>query len=295
MNEKPDMYESVTNAIIQAIEEGQTADKFQMPWTGTLTMPTNAITKKTYRGINIPVLWMYQEICELTTSTWGTYKQWQELGAQVKKGSKGTRIVFWKILKGKEKDKEADPVVFAKSSTVFNADQVEGYEIPEIKTVGTAEQIENVDKFVNDTKAVIKENKERAYYNPSKDVIGMPLATLFYDTQTSNATEAYYSTLLHELTHWTGAKHRLNRLETTNKKKEEYAFEELIAELGAAMLCAMLGVTSSTRADHAQYIDSWLKALKNDQKLIFSAASKAQKAVDYLHSLLPTENKGEKV
>ena len=116
---------------------------------------------------------------------------------------------------------------------------------------------------------------------------------MFVDTPTSSATETYYSTLLHELTHWTGAKHRLNRMETTDKKRKEYAKEEIIAELGAAMLCAKLGVTSSTRPDHAQYIDSWLKALKNDKRFIFSAASLAQKAVDYLYSLVPVEKEKE--
>ncbi len=128
-----------------------------------------------------------------------------------------------------------------------------------------------------------------AFYEQAGDTIGMPDIGRFRDTKTSSATECYYSTLLHELTHWTGAAHRLKRDQGKRYGDKEYAFEELVAELGSAIACGMLGITSSTRPDHAQYIDGWLKALKGDKRFIFSAASHAQKAVDYLVSLQSVE------
>lgn len=138
--------------------------------------------------------------------------------------------------------------------------------------------------LVSQTGADIRHSGDQAYYAPAQDYIVMPSRALFKDTSTSTATENYYSTLFHELTHWTGAKHRLDRLSNDRFGSKDYAFEELVAELGAAMCCALTGVTSSPREDHARYILSWLKALKSDKRFIFSAASHAQKALDFLFS-----------
>ncbi len=128
-----------------------------------------------------------------------------------------------------------------------------------------------------------------AYYNPEDDYINLPKPKMFKDTTSRTATEGYYSTIFHELTHWTGAKHRLDRLSCETFVKEDYAFEELVAELGAAMICASTGVTPVPRLDHAHYIGSWLKALRNNKYFIFSAATKAQKAADYLFNLQQSE------
>jgi antirestriction protein ArdC len=286
-----DIYQSVTDDIIRAIEDGQTAEKFQLPWNGFSAIPENANTGKTYRGINIPVLWAHQLHGGFKSGLWATYKQWQEQGAQVRKGEKGSHIVFWKTF---ETDAEADAQeetdsktrIMARWSVVFNADQVDGFTFPESEAAtGTAERIASVEDFITATQAAVKDGQGSAFYDRKQDYIGMPDMGLFRDTENGTATESYYATILHELTHWSGADHRLKREKGKRFGDSAYAFEELVAELGAAMLCAALGIVSTTRADHAQYIDGWLKALKDDKRFIFSAASQAQKAADYLFSL----------
>jgi antirestriction protein ArdC len=283
-----DIYQTVTNAIIAAIEAGQTAEKFEMPWSGFSAIPLNAQTGKTYRGVNIPVLWATQMNKGYKSGYWGTYKQWQERGAQVRKGEKAAQIVFWKSfdVEPQGDNEEGETRMFARWSSVFNADQVEGFTIPiEEKATGEAAIIESAEQFMADTGADIRKGGARAYYDRREDYIALPDMNLFHDTKTSTATEAYYSTACHELVHYSGAAHRLDREKGSKFGNAEYAFEELVAELGAAMLCATLGITSGIRPDHAQYIDGWLKALKSDKKFIFSAASQAQKAADYLTGL----------
>jgi antirestriction protein ArdC len=279
-----DIYQSVTNSIIEAIEAGHTAEKFQMPWSGFSSMPTNAATENHYRGINIPVLWVAQLKHGYKSGTWATYKQWQERGAQVRKGEKASQIVFWKSydIGPQGEDDEAETRAFAKWSAVFNADQVDGYEFKESRQQDNAEILETAEQFMTATGADIRKGGLLACYHREGDYIALPDMSLFHDTETSTASEAYYSTTFHELTHWTGAAQRLERDKGKKYGDPAYAFEEIIAELGAAMLSAKLGITNSARADHAQYVDGWLKALKNDKKFIFSAASQAQKAADYL-------------
>lgn len=275
-NHMTDIYQTVTNNIIEAIEAGQTADKYQAPWSGVSVMPENVASGNLYRGVNVISLWVHQAVSGFDSGVWGTYKQWKEQGAQVKKGEKGTRVVFWKALDVEPEgdDEEQNIRMFAKWTTVFNAAQVEGYTGKAVAPVmGGGECIEEAEQFVAATGADIRRDDLRAYYRPAEDYIALPDKTVFTDTATSTATECYYSTLLHELTHWSGAAHRLDR--SQSGKRSDYAFEELIAELGAAMMCAMLGITSETRADHAQYIDGWLKALKDDRRFIFAAASQA--------------------
>jgi antirestriction protein ArdC len=285
---KTDIYQNVTNTIIAAIEAGQTGDKLHMPWSGFPGLPTNAHSGKAYRGVNIPTLWALQLGRGYTSENWATYKQWQALGAQVRKGEKAAPIVFWKAVNGDPDadHAEADIRMVARWSMVFNADQVDGYTPPApAPGAGQAAMIEHVEQFLLDSGADIRHGGGEAYYHFGEDYIALPAMALFHDTPGSTATEAYYATALHELTHWTGSARRLDRTQPTRFGGKAYAFEELVAELGAAMLCAMLGVTSSTRDDHAQYIDNWLKALKSDKRYIFSAASQAQKAADYLCSL----------
>jgi len=289
---RTDVYETVTNAIAAAIEKGFSGETFEMPWHGMSHIPQNASTQKAYRGINVPLLWVTQLDRGFKSGLWGTYKQWAELGAQVRKGEKATQIIFWKQMATDETDKSEDDNkirMFARYSAVFNADQVDGFEIPENPKPAEILQIESCTKFVEQTGAIIEHGHDGACYLINADKIQMPQKGLFHATKYSTATENYYSTLLHELTHWSGAASRLDRF-TQGKftEKKEYAFEELVAELGAAMLCASLGVTSAPRPDHAHYIGSWLKALGNDKQFIFSAASAAQKAVDYLHDLQPS-------
>ena len=287
---KSDIYTNVTTTIIAAIEAGQTSDKFKMPWSGNKTLPKNALTGKLYRGINVIRLWVQQVESGFTHTEWASYKQWGEMGAQVGKGEKGTTIMFYRKADS-DQDEKQDPEegiqsrLIAKSFTVFNASQVDGYASEKIaNAVTTIEACAAADELVNACGADIRIGGNSAYYSPSKDYIAMPHKHLFRDTKTMTAQEGWYSTLLHELTHFTGAESRLNRAFSKRFGDASYAFEELVAELGAAMLCATLGVTNDTRADHAQYIHNWLTILKEDKRAIFTAASHAQKAADYLLS-----------
>ena len=284
-----DVYETVTNAIASAIERGFSGETFEMPWHGMSDIPQNASTQKSYRGINIPLLWITQLDRGFKSGLWATYKQWAEMGAQVRKGEKSTQIIFWKQYEAEQNEENEDENkirMFARYSAVFNADQVEGFALPEVIKPAEIQQIESCTNFLASTGAIVEHKDARAYYDLTRDKIYMPEQSLFRATKHSTATENYYSTLLHELTHWSGAETRLKRFNMHNcADKKDYAFEELVAELGAAMLCASLGVTSTPRPDHAQYIEGWLKALGSDKRFIFTAASVAQKAVDYLYSL----------
>jgi antirestriction protein ArdC len=254
-------------------------------------MPKNAFTKKQYRGVNVPLLWIRQQRDGYASGLWATYKQWQEAGAQVRKGEKGTPIVFWKMIDVEpiNDDEEAGQRMFARSSTVFNVAQVGGFEMPSPAPRAEITLKDSCTAFVQATGAVIEHGHAMACYNITHDKIEMPRAEMFKNTKAATAAENYYAILLHELTHWSGAKHRLDRAQNNRYGDQDYAFEELVAELGAAMLCASLGVTPAPRDDHAQYIKNWLKALNGDQRFIFSAASQAQKAADYLYSLQPQQ------
>ena len=287
---KIDIYQDVTNRIIEDLEKGLDG-KFELPWHGVSQIPQNAFTGKKYKGVNVPLLWVYQLSEGYQSGIWATYKQWQECGAQVRKGEKSAQIVFWKMIEQEpiQDNEEQSLRMFARWSRVFNADQVEGFSIDNDFTPSQIDEMAAADALVCATGADIRENEIRAFYAPKGDYINMPPAELFIDTADSTATENYYSTLFHELTHWTGAKHRLDRFALEKFSKRDYAFEELVAELGAAMTCAMTGVTPLPRADHAKYIACWLKALADDKKFIFSAASHAQKAVDYLYSTIETK------
>jgi len=288
MKNRADIYQTVTDTIIAAIESGLDGT-FEMPWHQVNRIPENAKTGNCYQGINIPLLWIYQIKNEYSLPVWATYKQWAEMGAQVKRGEKGAPVVFYKTFEIEAEDGQDDPQtrIFARHSTVFNAAQVEGYDgaaRAEPPSPALIENIGSADRLVQESAADIRHGGDQAYYVPAQDYIMMPARSMFKDTTTSTATENYYSTIFHELTHWTGAKHRLDRLNTAKFGGKDYAFEELVAELGAAMCCASTGVTSSPREDHARYIQNWLHALKSDKRFIFAAASQAQKAVDFLFS-----------
>ena len=177
------------------------------------------------------------------------------------------------------------PRLIAKASRVFNAEQVDGWEPPKAEILSEFEIRDNVEAFVQATKADIRHGGYIACYRPSGDYIQMPEPNFFVSGPSRTATEAYYSVLCHELVHLSGAPHRLNRQFGERFGDSAYAAEELVAELGAAFLCADLQITNGLRADHANYIQEWLAILQNDRKAIFVAASKASQAADYLHAL----------
>lgn len=173
---------------------------------------------------------------------------------------------------------------------MFAAEQVEGFELPAPSLpvqMDPVARLEAVEAFVASTGAVVAQGGSRAFYSPSQDAIQMPLREAFIGSPTSTPTETYYATLLHELIHWTAPEARCNRALGKRFGDQAYAAEELVAELGAAFLCAELGVTNEARADHAQYLASWLELMKSDTRAIFTAASQASRAVQFLETLQP--------
>ncbi|MFC1665392.1 ArdC family protein [Pseudomonadota bacterium] len=283
---KRDVAQEITNHIITAIENGANGKDFKMPWHGAKSMPINAATNNFYNGVNVINLWM----ANFPSNTFATYKQWNDIGAQVEKGSKGFPVVFYSVKEKQTEDKDKpEKYMILKYSTVFAAEQVSGYELPTIEnTTNLVETQDHAETFFFNTGVNIKHGENRAYYVPSKDFVNMPPKNVFIDT-TSTATENYYSTLAHECTHATGHDHRLGRRKEIQRKyesnqKRAYAFEELVAELGAAYLMAYLGLEATPRLDHAQYIESWLSVLKEDKRAILKAGSLASKALDWMQA-----------
>src|ERR1700722_453943 len=252
--------------------------------------PVNIASKKPYRGVNVLALWATAEEKGYTSGTWGTYRQWSEIGAQEKKGEKASSIVFYKELEyapdSEAGDTETTTRLFARATPVFAAEQVDGYQSPAIDAPATIiTPIEQAESFVAATGAAISHGGSRAFYRPSTDSIQLPPREALTGSATSTPAESYYSTLCHELIHFTSAKHRCNRQLGKRFGDQAYAMEELVAELGAAFLCADLGITDEPRADHAQYLATWLAVLKADKKAIFTAASKASEAAAFLTAL----------
>ena len=291
-SEKIDIYSEITNQIIEAIEAG--ANNYQMPWHvngADSVLPVNASTHRPYRGVNVMMLWAVAAKKQYGTSLWATYQQWRELGAQVRKGEKSTSVVFWKFFDGEDEAEASEgnersnhKGVMARAYHVFNAAQVDGYEIPAIPYLPETERIERSEQFFSGLGADIREGGSRAFYSPAEDYIQMPPFAVF------KKADFRYSVLAHEVTHWTGAATRLNRNLAPRFQKDAYAAEELIAELGSAFVCAELELEIEPRRDHAPYIQSWLNVLRNDRRAIFTAATKAQQAVDWLfHRDLKTQ------
>lgn len=290
-NTKFDVHQEITNRIVAAIE---TAGEFRLPWIrskgGSMRRPVNIASAKPYNGVNVVSLWVAGLAAEYPSHLWGTYRQWQERGCQVRRGEKSSLIVFYKKLEFEETNTDTGEAanverLMARASFVFNAAQVEGFELESDEKLPDApifDPIENAEAFAAATGASIEEGGERACYIPSSDMIRIPERRRFTGTETTTPAEGFYSTLCHELIHWSGAKHRLDRDLAGRFGSESYAAEELIAELGAAFLCGDLGITPEPRADHAQYIANWLQLLKNDKKAVFAAASKASEAANWL-------------
>lgn len=292
---RPDLYAEITATLIAQIERDPGAP--QMPWRRTATtplwMPRNASTDAFYRGINVLMLWATAEERGFSVPVYATYKQWQEIGAQVRGGEKGARIV--KYGEYETEPDEGDPLddgrrLYLKGYTVFNAAQVDGYPMPEPPpSLGPVARIARVREVLSHLGAKVEIGGERAFYRPSTDTIHMPDEGLFCGTDTMTRDEGYFAVLLHEATHWTAPKGRCDRDLSKRFDKAEVAAEELVAEIGSALLCAELGVTQDVRPDHAQYISSWLELLKRDPKAIFTAAAKASQAVAFLKSLQAKE------
>jgi antirestriction protein ArdC len=285
---KLSVYGAITEKIVRAINECK--GKYEMPWhTGGIPngVPTNALTDNPYRGVNILSLWVDAMVKRFPTGHWASYKQWQNLGAQVRHQERGTIIIFYKKLDQTEMEVATGELArfVGRASWVFNAAQVENWAPPAPKRLSAVEIDKNVAAFVQATDARISHGYQMARYRRDLDCIEMPEPAWFVDTKTRTAAQGYHSVLLHELTHWTGPSHRCDREFGRRYGDHAYAFEELVAELGAAFMCAAFNIENEPRADHAAYVASWLEVLKHDAKGIFTAASRAQEAIEYLGSL----------
>jgi len=273
-NSRSSVYEIITSRIVEELEKGQVP--WRKPWK-TLP-PVNLISKKPYRGINVFLL----ALQGYGSQYWLTFNQAKQLGGNVRRGEHGTKIVFWKF--GCYETETADGEIeehksaFLRYYTVFNLEQTEGLKalltLPPAFPVKSAEEIikamPNPPAFEQDA---------RAAYIPSRDVVAMPSRVAF------ESQAEYYSTLFHELTHSTGHAKRLAREGFDSPQSfgsASYSREELIAEMGSAMLCGVAGIEQSTIANSAAYLKTWIARLKSDSKLVISAASAAQKAADYI-------------
>ena len=281
-----EIHRAIADKVIQAMQEHGSN------WTKSWTVaagdgPLSMSTKKNYQGINWLILSMARATSGYTSGHWATYNQWKAMGAQVRKGERGEMVVLYKPIVVKDKETGEDKSIkLLRTFNVFNVDQVDGYEAPTV-TAGHVDMPDTVaDTFAIDAGAIITNaDPSGAFYVPSRDFINMPKQCQF------DSPEAYSATLLHELTHWTGHESRLDRNFKTGTGTKDYAAEELVAELGAAMLCGSLGISPEPRADHAKYLNNWIERLTNEPKAIFTAAAKAQQAADYCHDVQQTEVK----
>jgi antirestriction protein ArdC len=295
---KQDVYQKVTDKIIADLEKGELT--WLKPWSsanteGRITKPLRH-NGQPYNGINVLMLWGAAMESGYTSPYWMTFKQAKELGAHVKKGERGNMVVYANAITKTEENSNGEEqerrIPFMKSYSVFNVEQIEGlaehfHEKPEA-VIDPAERIEHAEEFFANTGADVRHGGNRAFYSGGSDHVQMPYFETF------RSPEAYYATPAHELTHWTKHQSRLDR-EFGRKKwgDEGYAREELVAELGAAFLCADLALTPEPRTDHAAYIQSWLKVLKDDKRAIFSAAAHAQRAADFLNGFQAEDGREE--
>lgn len=284
MQTKRDTYQVITDAVLAGLEK---CKPYERPWIGqTLTMPVNAVTGHEYRGTNVLMLWIAAKDAGYAKNHWATFNQWAAKGAKVRKGEKGTPVVWFKMLDRKDADAGEDGedrrIPCARITYAFNVAQVDGYTAEEERTEAdnAVSPAALAEQLVAASGAIVKHEGTQAYYRPSTDEIVMPPPHLFTGTSTSSPTEAYYSVKLHELTHWTGP--RLQREFGKRFGDHAYAAEELVAELGAAFLCAKLGIAADPRPDHASYIAHWIRVLKDDRKAFMTAASKAAEACEFL-------------
>ena len=279
MATKINVYDMVTDRIIAELEKGNIP--WKRPWTGVRSGAYNRITKKPYSIINQMLLTHCGE--------YATFKQWTDTGGHIRKGEKSEIVVFWKIFESKENNPDTGEIEIKKIPllryyNVFHISQVEGVKPLEVP-FKEVEPIEEAEKII--TMYVEREHidfnecaSNEAYYSPLQDKVVVPMKEQY------NLVNEYYSTTFHELTHSTGHKNRLDRLETeavASFGSEEYSKEELVAEIGSATLMNVTGIeTPKTFKNSTAYIQGWLQVLKNDNKFIVSASSKAEKAVNYI-------------
>lgn len=282
MESKNKVYDIVNEKILEQLEKG--VIPWRKPWNSAQERPRNIISGKVYRGINAFLLAVDNRF---SSPYWMTYKQAEDLKGYVKKGEKGTMVIFWKLYEKENQEtqkKESIPVL--RYYTVFNLEQCEGITAPKDENAAQKlefEPIQEAEKLVNGyvLHPTITHSGTRAFYRPSTDEIYMPAKEDF------KGIEEYYSTLFHELTHSTGHERRLNREGIAGDHSfgdEGYSKEELIAEFGAAFLCGISGI-ENTLTNSAAYIQNWMNAIKANKTWLVHAAAAAQKAADYIQGV----------
>lgn len=276
------VYDVINQRIIELLEQGTIP--WRKTWNGESNYPKNLISKKEYQGINHFLL----SAMPYSSPYWLTFKQVQDKGGHVIKGSKSTPVIFWKWLDrsgieiSEELENRAGKTPLLRYYSVFNLEQTEGIQTPEPEeTHNDHERLQEPEQVIKDMpmKPEIRFGGNKAYYSPSLDYLQLPHLHNF------EGPEEYYSTLFHELVHSTGHASRLGRksiLEPSYFGSHEYSKEELVAEMGAAFLCGLTGIDHRTLKNSAAYIRGWLKVLKNDKTLLVHAAAQAQKASDFI-------------
>ena len=284
-----DVHAEITQGIVKQLEAGTVP--WLQPWTSSARfsgMPRNYVSKRPYSGVNVLLLWCAAQEKGYSSSEWLTFKQAKEKGGAVRKGEKATTIVFYKRLDIKETTDTGEQidkqVLLAREYHVFNADQCDGLEKasaePSKATTSESDLLPEFITAVRRTGVDLRHGGNAAYYSPVLDYVQIPPVADF------KSAAGYMATLAHEMVHWTGNKKRLDRFEGPTERTD-YAFEELVAELGAAFTCAEFGIKGDLR--HASYIKSWIKLLTDDKRALFRAASRASKAVAYLYPNISRE------
>ncbi len=285
MPKQSDIYTQVTEQIIRQLEAG--VSPWRKPWSAISGgMPSNVLSRRSYRGVNVLLLWSAAEANGWDSNLWGTFRNWQSLGGFVNKGEHGTKVIYWSVTTEVVTDKTTgeereERRFFARQYTVFNLAQCGGDKLDRFRLMRPATDFLDfapAEEAIAATGADIRFGGGRAFYRPADDFIQLPVKEAF------ESPAEYYSTALHELAHWTGHESRLSRLEKlTRFGSHSYAAEELVAELGAAFLTAALGVPNTGGLENnAAYLKSWLEVLRADSKAIFTASTAASDAADYV-------------
>ena len=301
--ERADVYRRVTDEIVAAIEAGAVrGTDWRMPWHrrrdagASPALPVNVASRAAYRGVNVLTLWAAAEAKGYSLGLWGTYRQWSDLGGQVRKGERATTVVFWRFPTGEERgdagggeDADADSSggegdaprrgPWARAYAVFNVAQVDGATLPadQVPELPKETRIAEAEAFFAALPGLdLRHGGTAAFYAPATDHVQLPA---FADFRTAGG---YYATLAHEAVHWTGHPTRLARDLTGRFGSAAYAAEELVAELGAAFLLTSLGLAAEPRPDHARYVAHWLDLLRADRRAVFTAAGRAQVAANFM-------------
>jgi antirestriction protein ArdC len=290
-NDRASLYTEITNKIIAELEAGRIP--WVQPW-GTaaikapLAMPRNASTQRGYSGINVLILWGAVVENGFSGQSWLTFRQALGLGGHVRKGERGTTVVYAdRFTPDEERRRAAEAgeapgaIPFLKRFTVFNTDQCDGLkEIAASVVPPLPDQIEpRAEALIAATGADFRIGGARAYYNTACDFVQVPPPAAYFEPIN------WHRTAFHELGHWTGQASRLNRDHSGSFGSKSYAREELVAEMAGAFVCASLGIVPTVR--HADYIGSWLEVLREDNRAVVRAASAASKAADFLLAFLP--------